>query len=164
MTRVLGIDPGTATVGWAVLETTPNTPTVIAYGHIETPADEPMPQRLYTIHDDIAHLIEKYRPSDVAVEELFFFKNHKTVITVAESRGVTLLAAQQAHCFIGEYTPLQIKQALTSYGRADKKQMQETVVSVLKLDEIPKPDDTADALAIALCHINTKKFTELTNQ
>jgi len=164
MTRVLGIDPGTATVGWSILESASNTPTAIAYGHIETPADDPMPKRLQTIHDDITHLIEKYQPSDVAVEELFFFKNHKTVITVAEARGVTLLAAQRANCVIGEYTPLQIKQSLTSYGRADKKQMQETVVSVLKLDEIPKPDDTADALAIALCHINTKKFAELTNQ
>lgn len=163
MKCVLGIDPGTATVGWAVLGQSPQTPTVIAYGHIETPATDPMPLRLYTIYTDIKHLIEKYQPSDVAVEELFFFKNHKTVITVAEARGVILLAAQRANCFIGEYTPLQIKQALTSYGRADKKQMQETVVSVLGLDEIPKPDDTADALAIALCHINTKKFTELTN-
>ncbi len=164
MKCVLGIDPGTATVGWAVLENTPQIPTVIAYGHIETPANDPMPERLHMIYTDIKNLIQKYHPSDVAVEELFFFKNHKTVITVAEARGVILLAAQRAHCFIGEYTPLQIKQALTSYGRANKRQVQETVASVLKLDKIPKPDDTADALAIALCHINTKKYTQLINQ
>lgn len=151
--RILGIDPGTATTGYGIIEIDENDAiNVINYGIIQTFPSEEMPNRLVAIYDDMTTLIENFNPDILAIEELFFFKNSKTVITVSQARGVILLAAVKGNLDIFEYTPLQIKQTLTGYGRADKSEMQHVVTELLGLDEIPKPDDAADALAIALCH------------
>lgn len=158
--RILGIDPGTATVGWGVVEQTDGQLKSIAHGHISTsPKDEPA-TRLREIHKDIEALIKKYHPDESAIEKLFFFKNQKTIIEVAQARGVILLTLSQKIPTIGEYTPLQVKQALTGYGRAEKNQVQQMVKSVLGLSEIPKPDDVADALALAICHIHSRKILQ----
>lgn len=149
--KILGIDPGTATVGWGMIEAVNGKPRVIAYGHITTEKSLPMPKRLQEIRDDLTTLIKQYQPDRAAVEELFFFNNQKTAITVAEARGIILLTLTDFSLSIAEYTPLQVKQSLTNYGRADKSQMQLMVQKLLGLSEIPKPDDAADALAIALC-------------
>jgi crossover junction endodeoxyribonuclease RuvC len=165
MVRILGIDPGTAIVGWGILDcdkTGKNCMTV-AYGHIETHKDTPMPKRLSEITDNILAILDKYNPDEVAVEELFYFKNAKTVISVAEARGVIVNTCFRQNIIVAEYTPLQIKQSLTGYGRADKVQMQKMIKSVLKLKNIPKPDDTADALAVALCHNNSRAFLQKIN-
>lgn len=155
--RILGIDPGTATVGWGVIEIETGTPVVIASGHISTPKEMPLSQRLYEISRDIREILSLYQPSEAGVEELFFFKNQKTVISVAQARGAILLTLEENNVSIFGYTPLQVKQALTNYGRADKAQVQQMVKALLKLKEIPKPDDTADALAIALCHAQRRR-------
>jgi crossover junction endodeoxyribonuclease RuvC len=155
--RILGIDPGTATVGWGIIETETGTPTVVASGHISTPKEMPLSQRLLEISRDIKEILALYKPSEAGVEELFFFKNQKTVISVAQARGAILLTLEENNVSIFGYTPLQVKQALTNYGRADKAQVQQMVKALLKLKEIPKPDDTADALAIALCHAQRRR-------
>jgi len=155
--RVLGIDPGTAIVGWAVLEENKGAIQPIEYGHITTSKDRTDSERLLEIAKDIELLIEKHRPTTAAVEDLFFFKNLKTAVVVAQARGAILLTLEKRGLTISEYTPLQIKQALTGYGRAEKKQVQEMVKAVLKLSDIPKPDDTADAIAAALCYIHSYK-------
>lgn len=153
--RVLGIDPGTATVGWGVVEQIEGKLKSVAYGHISTsPKDDPA-DRLKEIAQDLKNIIRTYAPDEATVEKLFFFKNQKTIIEVAQARGVILLTLAEKIPTLSEYTPLQIKQALTGYGRADKRQMQEMVKSILGLSTIPKPDDTADALAIAICHIHS---------
>lgn len=151
--KILGIDPGTATVGWGIIEETKGKPKVVAYGHIATDKTLPMPKRLQVIRDDLTALIQQYHPDRAAVEELFFFNNQKTVISVAEARGIILLTFADFSLSIAEYTPLEVKQSLTNYGRADKTQMQLMVQKLLGLTHIPKPDDAADALAIALCHL-----------
>lgn len=163
--RVLGIDPGTAIVGWGILEQTEKTREIktIDYGQITTPSDLPDAERLNLIATDLKELIKEYKPDEVAVEELFYFKNKKTVISVAQARGVILYILKNKKLTIGEYTPLQIKQSLTGYGRADKKQMQLMIKNVLKLKEIPKPDDAADALAVSLCHLNSRLYQEKLN-
>lgn len=161
--RILGIDPGTAIVGWSVLETTSDKPTIIAYGDITTDKDLSDEKRLDEIALDIEHIIRAHKPSVAAIESLFFFKNQKTIITVAQARGVILHTCSRNDLEIHSYTPLQIKQALTGYGRATKTQIQSMIVKVLGLKEVPKPDDTADALAVALCHnnsMNAKKRIE----
>jgi crossover junction endodeoxyribonuclease RuvC len=151
--RILGIDPGTATTGYGIIDIINNdTIEVVNYGVIHTTPQQIMSDRLKAIFDDMNYLIETFSPDIMAVEELFFFKNSKTVITVSQARGVILLAAANHQIEIKEYTPLEIKVTLTGYGRADKLEMQNTVTELLNLDEIPKPDDAADALAIALCH------------
>ncbi|MCW1888055.1 MAG: crossover junction endodeoxyribonuclease RuvC [Candidatus Moranbacteria bacterium] len=155
--RILGIDPGTATVGWGVIDIKTGAPTIVASGHISTPKEMPLSQRLLEISRDIKEILETYRPSEAGVEELFFFKNQKTVISVAQARGAILLTLEENSVSIFGYTPLQVKQALTNYGRADKTQVQQMVKALLKLKEIPKPDDTADALAIALCHAQRRR-------
>jgi crossover junction endodeoxyribonuclease RuvC len=155
--RILGIDPGTATVGWGVIEIGTGAPTVVASGHISTPKEMPLSQRLLEISRDIKEVLALYKPSEAGVEELFFFKNQKTVISVAQARGAILLTLEENNVSIFGYTPLQVKQALTNYGRADKAQVQQMVKALLKLKEIPKPDDTADALAIALCHAQRRR-------
>ena len=152
---ILGIDPGLAIVGYGIIEYKNSSFTTIAYGSIQTPAHTPVENRIYTIYSDINRIIEMYRPTDMAVEELFFNTNQKTVITVAEARGVILLCAKQKGINIYEYTPLQVKQAVVGYGRAEKKQIIEMTKMILGLKETPKPDDTADALAIAVCHAHT---------
>jgi crossover junction endodeoxyribonuclease RuvC len=164
--RILGIDPGTAIVGWAILDVntskSSDTPRVVAYGDITTDkacADE---DRLHEISNDLASIIESHQPHAAAIEELFFFKNQKTIITVAQARGVIVEKCYSHGLSITGYTPLQIKQSLTGYGRADKAQMQSMITTVLGLHEIPKPDDTADALAVALCHANSYKYTAKT--
>jgi len=149
---ILGIDPGTATMGWGVVRQEGNRLSYVQHGAIVTPSKWEMPRRLGRLFEGITELIKGYRPETVAVEELFFNTNVTTAITVGQARGVALLAAYKAGVAVAEYTPLQVKQAITSYGRAEKRQMQEMVKTLLNLREVPKPDDAADGLAIAVCH------------
>lgn len=159
--KVLGIDPGTATTGWAILEENNGLVKPLDYGHIETSKNKSEDQRLFEISRDLKKIIEKYKPQEAAVESLFFFKNQKTVIQIAQARGAILLTLKTKGVKIFSYTPLQVKQALTGYGRAEKKQIQLMTKNILRLNFIPRPDDTADAIAIALCHINSRKFNNL---
>lgn len=148
---ILGIDPGTAIVGWGAINKEGNSLKMIDFGCITTDSKDKDWQRLGQIYRQIQAIIKKYRPDQLAVESLFYFKNQKTVMKVSQARGVILLVAEQEKIPIAEYTPLQIKQALTSYGRAEKCQMQKIVKLILGLKDIPKPDDAADALACAVC-------------
>ena len=154
--RVLGIDPGYNIVGFGVVESNGNK--VIDYGVITTPKEMPMSERLLVIYKATKELVENFRPDEVAFEELFFNHNQTTAVAVAEARGVGVLACKEYTDKLYEYTPLQIKQALTGIGRAEKKQVQFMVKSILGLSQIPKPDDAADALAVALCHIQTNNM------
>ncbi|MCX6762878.1 MAG: crossover junction endodeoxyribonuclease RuvC [Candidatus Moranbacteria bacterium] len=154
--KILGIDPGTATTGWAVVEEIKKNPRLIACGCVNTSKFHSDANRLVEIGKDIALLIKKYKPDEAAIEDLFFFKNLKTAVTVAQARGVILYEIKKNGVPLFSYTPLQVKQALTGYGRADKKQIQEMVKNILKLRCIPKPDDAADAVAIAICHLNSR--------
>lgn len=149
---ILGIDPGYAIVGYGVLEYSNNKFKVIEYGAITTDSKTDMFDRFKSIYDDICEVMERTKPDFMAIEELFFNSNQKTAINVAQARGVILLAAMNRGIRIFEYTPLQVKQAVAGYGRADKKQVQQMVKLLLGLKEVPKPDDTADAVAIAICH------------
>lgn len=161
---ILGIDPGLATVGYGVIEKFGNNSTkVIDYGIVSTSKNDTLPTRLKQIYASITALIERYKPDAVAMEELFFQNNQKTAIAVAEARGVSLLACIHNLDSLYEYTPLQIKQALTGQGRAEKQQVQYMVKAILNLKAIPKPDDAADALAVALCHSQTNTFLSGTN-
>ncbi|MDD2568483.1 MAG: crossover junction endodeoxyribonuclease RuvC [Clostridia bacterium] len=155
--RILGIDPGTAITGYGILDKHYNNYKVVDYGCIRTSAVLDMPKRIMEIYNGILWLIQEFKPDEVAVEELFFNRNTTTALTVGQARGVILLAASQKNLNIGEYTPLQVKQAIAGYGKAEKKQVQFMVKTILKLPEIPKPDDVADALAIAICHGNWQK-------
>ncbi len=152
--RILGIDPGYGIVGFGIIDYENSNYKVVDYGVIETPKEEDISVRLAMIYDAIGKLTETFKPDQIAVEELFYFKNQTTVIPVAEARGVILLAAVHSCGEIFEYTPLQIKQALTGNGRAEKAQVQFMVKAILGLEKIPKPDDAADALAVAICHAN----------
>lgn len=156
--RVLGIDPGTATVGWAILDEVGGKVSAVAYGHISTSPENTTAERLFEVANDIGGIIETYMPQEAAVEDLFFFKNLKTVMKVSQARGSILLTLHEKCVNIFEYTPLQVKQAITGYGRAEKKQIQIMVQKILELRSIPKPDDAADAIAIALCHLNSRKM------
>jgi len=149
---ILGIDPGLAIVGWGVLESVGGKIRPIAYGAITTPAHTDIEKRLLIIKNDLESIIDKYKPEQMAVEELFFTNNITTGIAVAQARGVILCTAHAMGVKISEYTPLQVKQAVVGYGRAEKHQVIAMVASILKLKKAPKPDDTADALAIAICH------------
>jgi len=160
-TIILGIDPGTALVGWAILRDNQGSVEALAYGHIATSPTLSLAARLAEIARDLRGIVARHHPSEVAVEELFFFKNQTTVMAVSQARGAIILTLEELGVNIFEYTPLQVKQALTGYGRADKQQVQLMVKNILKLKEIPKPDDTADALAIALCHSNSRKMNLL---
>lgn len=153
--RVLGIDPGYAIVGYGVIDYEKNKFKVVEYGAITTEAGEDMNMRFKTIHEDLNSIIERTKPDFMAIEELFFNSNQKTAINVAQARGVLLLSALNHNVRIYEYTPLQVKQAVAGYGRAEKKQVQLLVKSLLGLNSVPKPDDTADALAIAICHAHS---------
>ena len=153
--RILGIDCGTAIVGWAILEVINNSTKTIDYGDIRTKSEHNMALRLEQIFEAVNSLILKYSPLEMAVEELFYFKNNKTVISVSEARGVIVLAGQINGLKVFGYTPLEVKMAVTGYGRAEKKQVQLMVTKILNLKEVPKVDDTADALAIAICHVNS---------
>lgn len=151
--RILGIDPGLAIVGWGVLERVNGmTFRPVGYGSINTPAKTEVGFRLAMIYKNMNHILDKYRPDEMAVEELFFNTNRTTGITVAEARGIVLLAAEQHGIPVYEYTPMQVKQAVVGYGLAEKKQVIRMVTDILRLPSPPKPDDTADAIAIALCH------------
>lgn len=158
---ILGIDPGLATIGFGVIEKTGGDIKVIDYGIISTPKDLTLPDRLKMIEEGVVSLFSTYKPEVVAIEELFFNNNARTAIAVAEARGVILLTCRKLAKELYEYTPLQIKQGLTGYGRADKRQMQEMVKNLLKLKSIPRPDDAADALAVAICHSQTSRFGNL---
>lgn len=160
--RILGIDPGTATVGWGVLEIGSGKTHALAYGHISTSPAHPLSKRLAEIAEDLKDIVQAHQPDEASVEELFFFKNQKTAVSVAEARGAILLTLETLRVKLFEYTPLQVKQSLTGYGRAEKRQMQIMVKSILQLSDIPKPDDTADALALALCHANSRTMIERT--
>ena len=151
---VIGIDPGLATVGFGVIKAEKEKVTPISYGCIRTSPDKQTPQRLLEIYNEITSLFEKYKPEVIAVEKLFFSKNVTNGLSVSEARGVIFLAAEQQNISIFEYTPNQVKQAITGSGRADKKQVQDMIKRLLGLDKIPEPDDAADGLSIALCHIN----------
>ena len=159
---ILGIDPGIATLGYGVIEKDERGNfRAIDCGVVKTPKEEGLPVRLAMLEEGVSQILQKYKPDEVAMEELFFSKNITTGIAVAHARGVALLTCVKACGRLYEYTPMQIKQALTGYGKADKKQIQETVTSILHLPSIPKPDDAADALAIALCHGFSGRFGEL---
>lgn len=149
---ILGIDPGYAIVGFGVIRYENNRFTVLDFGAITTPAGMAFNERLKCVYEDLTYLFQKYKPDAMAIEKLFFNTNKKTAVDVAQARGVILLAAtvNGAECF--EYTPLQVKQSVVGYGRAEKKQVQEMTRQLLNLSAVPKPDDTADALAMAICH------------
>ena len=149
---VLGIDPGYALMGWGVVEANGSQMKLLGYGCIETKAGTPMQHRLRTLQLGIRDLTLMYRPDEVAFEELFFAQNVTTALMVGAARGAAIIAAAEYTENLFEYTPMQIKQAITGYGKADKKQIQQMVKMLLRMDELPKPDDAADALAIALCH------------
>ena len=159
---ILGIDPGFGTMGFGVIDKRADGNCVpVDYGVIKTPTDETFPVRLAILEQGLDKLYEKYKPEEISVEELFFTKNVTTGIQVAEARGVILLSAIKYCGRLFEYTPNQIKQALTGYGKADKVQMMHVVQSILRLKNIPRPDDAADALAVALCHAHTSRFGQL---
>ena len=155
---ILGIDPGIATLGYGVIEADRGNFRALDYGVVTTPKTETIPVRLCMIEEGVQRLIDKYKPDAVAIEELFFSKNKTTAIMVAEARGVALLTAVKQCGNLYEYTPNQIKQAITGWGGADKPQMQNMVKVLLKLNAIPRPDDAADALAVALCHGQTGRM------
>lgn len=153
--RILGIDPGTGILGFGVIDHDGRIPTLVDAGVIRTPVNQPLPERLVTIHDELAEIFDMHKPEALSVEKLFFARNVTTAISVSHARGIVLLLGQQRNIPIFEFTPMQIKQAVTGYGKADKKQMQEMVRVHLRLSEIPKPDDAADALAAALTYSQT---------
>ncbi len=159
---ILGIDPGYGIIGYGVIEKNGSKIKPIDYGVIQTPKDEDIAVRLAILYDSLNSLIEKYKPDEIAVEELFFNTNITTGIKVAQARGVILLCAVRECGRLFEYTPLMVKQSLTGNGRADKKQVQYMVKMMLNLKTEPKPDDAADALAIAICHANTCGFNQRT--
>ncbi len=155
---VLGIDPGTAITGFGLVSEEAGALKCVAMGCIRTPAHTPLSERLVTIYDKLSSVIGHYRPDSIAIEQLFFNTNATSALAVGHARGVALLACCQAGLAVSEYTPLQVKLAVAGYGKADKKQVQSMVRLLLKLDDEPKPDDVADALAIAICHINTAPY------
>jgi len=157
---ILGIDPGYAILGYGIIGYQASRHSLIAYGTVETEKEKPLPMRLKTIYDRLSEIIEEYKPHVCAIEELYFSSNQKTAIKVGEARGAAILACAQAGISIYEYTPLQIKQALTGYGRADKHQIQEMVRQILGLERAPRPDDAADAVAAAICHANSSVYLE----
>lgn len=158
---IIGVDPGYAIVGIGVIEYNGNRFRPLEYGAITTPAGMPTVDRLKKIYDEMTMLIDKYKPDAVAIEELFFNSNQKTAINVAQARGVILVSVTNRGVPIFEYTPLQVKQSVTGYGRADKNQIQQMVKTLLNLNVIPKPDDAADGLALAICHAHSNKINKM---
>uniref|UniRef100_S0DDC0 Putative Holliday junction resolvase ruvC n=1 Tax=termite gut metagenome TaxID=433724 RepID=S0DDC0_9ZZZZ len=155
--RVLGIDPGYAICGYGLVEDLPGKTAALAFGAITTQAHTRFEDRLQEVYGDVSQLLRDFAPDAMAIETLFFQNNQKTAVAVAEARGVILLAARQANVLIYEYSPLQVKQSVSGYGKATKKQMMEMTRRLLKLREVPRPDDAADALAIALCHAHSAR-------
>ena len=162
--RVLGIDPGTAITGYGLVEEVRGDLKLLAFGVIRTPANQPLPRRLQLIYRAVSDLAQEWEPEAAAVEELFFSRNVRTAMSVGQARGVTLLALADAGLDVAEYTPLVIKQAVTGYGNADKAQMQEMVRLLLELAEVPRPDDAADALAVAICHLHSARLAALSEE
>lgn len=163
MLRVIGIDPGTAITGWGVVDLADDghSLSLVDYGAITTPAKTPLASRLKTIYQQLNEIIDTYQPQDGAIEVLFFSRNTTTALSVGHARGVAMLALANAELQIAEYKPMEIKQAITGYGGADKGQVQRMVALMLELDDIPKPDDAADAIAIAICHSHSARFKQL---
>ena len=158
--RIIGIDPGYAITGYAVLDYTGNHFELVKSGAIETKAGVPLPKRLLKIYDDMQFLVNEYKPDAISIEELFFNRNTTTAIGVAQGRGAVLIIAAKNNIPIYEYTPLQVKQGVVGYGRADKKQVQMMVKTILNLESVPKLDDTTDAIAIAICHAHSYRFAK----
>ncbi|HHX23144.1 MAG: crossover junction endodeoxyribonuclease RuvC [Tepidanaerobacteraceae bacterium] len=161
---IMGIDPGIAISGYGVIAGKANDCSVIDYGVIRTASELEMPRRLKIIHQSYVELIKEYKPDVVAIEELFFNKNAKTIISVGQARGAAILAAALSNIEVFEYTPLQVKQSVVGYGRADKLQIQQMIKIIFNLDKLPKPDDAADALAVALCHMSSYKLENFINK
>ncbi len=153
--RIIGIDPGYAIVGYGILDYIGGKFTVLEYGAITTDKDTPFEKRLCEIYDDYCFLLDKWKPDALAIERLYFNTNQKTAIDVAQARGLIIMSTAHREIPIYEYTPLQVKQAVVGYGKAVKKQVQEMITKILGLKAVPKPDDTADALAMAICHAHT---------
>jgi crossover junction endodeoxyribonuclease RuvC len=159
---VIGIDPGTAITGYGLVrEERSGKLSVIGYGVIRTPADLPMPKRLLLLHRQLKDIVLLHRPDSAAVEKLFFQKNVRTALSVGQGRGVAILALAELDMEVAEYTPLQVKQSVAGYGKADKVQMQLMVRNLLDLEDIPQPDDAADALAVAICHIHSARMQSI---
>lgn len=155
----IGIDPGTATTGYGIVkDASDGRLTEICHGVIRTDSKTPYPLRLKAIHNELTAIIEQYNPQSIAIEELFFNRNVSTAMTVGQARGVVILTGVLADLDVSEYTPLQVKEAVTGYGRAEKIQVQQMVKTLLGLVEIPRPDDAADALAVAICHLHSYKM------
>ena len=150
--RIFGVDPGFGIVGYGVIDVYGQSENLVTYGAIRTSAHDAIPKRIEKIYDELSKLLTEYTPDEAAVEELYFFRNVTTAISVGEARGVILLALEKFGIDIYEYTPMEVKLSVTSYGKATKRQVQEMVRVMLNMDDIPRPDDAADALAIALCH------------
>jgi crossover junction endodeoxyribonuclease RuvC len=159
--RIIGIDPGTAITGWGVVEGDGDELRPVAYGAITTAAGTPLPRRLQIIYRELTDIIAQWQPESSAIEELFFSKNAKTALAVGHGRGAAMLALANADLPIAEYKPLEVKQAITGHGGADKQQMQQMVKLLLSLDDIPRPDDAADALAVAICHLHSARLRML---
>ncbi len=159
--RIIGLDPGTATTGYGIIDVIEGQFTAVTYGVITTYPDDPMPHRLQTIQRQLQELIDEYRPDTAGVEEVFFGRNITTAITVGQARGVLLLTLANAGLSIAEYSPPKIKDAVTGYGKADKKQVQLMVRNLLDLAETPRPDDAADGLAVAITHYHYQRFESL---
>lgn len=164
MVRIIGIDPGTAIVGWSILEEKDGQIESVAFGCITTDKKTPEANRLLEISNDLKEIIKKYSPAEAAIEKLFFFRNQTTIIEVGQARGVILLTLAEKNVRIHHYTPLQIKQAVTGYGRAKKGQIQCMTQKILCLKKLPTPDDAADALAVALCHLQSRTFLKKTHR
>lgn len=158
--RALGVDPGTAITGWGIVDLAPGGQDLklVAYGAITTPAKMPLPERLIVIYDDLTEIIAQYQPDTAALESLFFSRNTKTALSVGHGRGVAMLALAKAGLAIAEYKPLEVKQAVVGYGGADKGQVQRMVKLLLNLEDIPRPDDAADGLAVAICHLHSARL------
>jgi len=157
--KIIGIDPGIGRLGWGVIDKVKNNELrILGFGCIETQPNSDIPGRLYAIHDEVCRIIDEYKPEAMAIEDLFFSKNVKTAFAVGQARGVVLLAASQKNLSVAVYTPQQVKSTVTGYGKADKRQVGQMVKVTLKLPKVPTPDDTADALAIALTHAFTQKY------
>ncbi|MGB9724017.1 MAG: crossover junction endodeoxyribonuclease RuvC [Chloroflexia bacterium] len=161
--RVLGLDPGTARMGWGVIEGEEE-PSLVAYGTLSTPAGRPLADRLYALFQALRELVSRYRPQAAALEELFFARNTRTAFAVGQARGSALVALAESGLPVYEYTPLQVKMAVTGYGQAEKAQVQEMVRALLRLERVPRPDDAADALAVALCHFHSARMQAILEQ
>lgn len=161
--RAIGIDPGTAITGWGVIEGEGQHLVMVACGAITTTAGTPLPRRLQIIYRELTQIIGQWQPETAAIEELFFSKNAKTALAVGHGRGAAMLALANAELPITEYKPLEVKQAITGYGGADKQQIQQMVKLLLGLDQAPRPDDVADALAVAICHLHSARLKLLEN-